>query len=198
MIRITELAHEQIARALSSGDLAVDATAGKGRDTLFLAQQVGPGGRVYAFDIQQEALEKTYSLLARYGLGERVTLINDGHEGMSKHITEPVGAVMFNLGYLPGGDPNIVTDLETTLPALEASLRLLRPGGVITLVLYGGHARGAAEKAAVLDYCAGLEGSAYGVVQTRLLNCVGVPPELVVVKKFRKQPSGGLAEGDNC
>lgn len=141
---------------------------------------------------------KTASLLARHGLRERVMLINDGHEGMSKHIAEPIGAVMFNLGYLPGGDPNIVTDLETTLPALEASLRLLRPGGVITLVLYGGHARGAAEKAAVLDYCAGLEGSAYGVVQTRLLNCVGVPPELVVVKKFRKQPSGGLAEGDNC
>lgn len=197
MIRITELAQEQVARVLREGDLAVDATAGKGRDTLFLARQVGPQGRVYAFDVQREALEKTAALLKGNGLLDRVTLIDEGHERMADHIAAPVAAVMFNLGYLPGGDPTVVTRPETTRCALKASLNLLRPGGAVTLVLYGGHTGGAGEKAAILDYCSNLEGSAYGVIQTRLLNRSGNPPELVVVEKFQK-PSGAPAADSGC
>lgn len=185
MIRITELAREQVGRVLQSGALAVDATAGNGRDTLFLAGLVGPEGHVYAFDIQEMALRKTALLLNQNKLAERVTLIRAGHETMAAHIDAPVTAVMFNLGYLPGGDHSIVTRPESTCLALAASLKLLQAGGLITLVLYSGHPQGKKEKEAVLDYCRYLDGDLCGVVQVKLLNRSGDPPELVVIKKIK-------------
>lgn len=109
MIRITEIAQKQVAEVLREGDRAVDATAGNGWDTLFLARLVGPDGRVYAFDIQQAALDETAALLRKNKLLERVDLIHAGHEAMASYVKEPVAAVMFNLGYLPGGDHSIVT-----------------------------------------------------------------------------------------
>ncbi|NMD42712.1 MAG: methyltransferase domain-containing protein [Firmicutes bacterium] len=184
MIRITELAQEQVSRVVRSGDLAVDATAGNGRDTLFLARLVGPGGRVFAFDIQERALRQSALLLGENELAERVTLIHAGHETMAAHIGGPVAAVMFNLGYLPGGDHAITTCPERTAAALAASLELLRPGGVVTLVLYPGHPPGKKEREALLEYCCSLDGAAWGVIQVRLLNRRGAPPELLVLKKF--------------
>ncbi len=186
MIRITELAQEQISRVVRQGALVVDATAGNGRDTLFLARLVGPGGRVFAFDIQEGALQKTASLLEENRLAERVTLLHAGHETMSAHIEAPVSAVMFNLGYLPGGDRAIVTRPESTRLALAASLELLRPGGLITVVLYPGHPQGKEEREIIVDYCRSLDSKVCRVVQVALLNCSGVPPELLVLKKFKE------------
>lgn len=188
MIRITELARERVERVLGNGDLAVDATAGKGRDTLFLARAVGPAGRVIAFDIQRQALAETASLLKQNNLAHRVSLVCGGHETMAAHVDTPVAAVMFNLGYLPGGDHGIVTRPETTRRALASSLELLRPGGLITLVLYSGHPQGDQEKKAIVNYCRELDGALYSVVQVRLLNRRGAPPELLVVKKSKNQP----------
>ena len=168
---------------MREGDRAVDATAGNGRDTLFLARLVGAGGRVYAFDIQQEALDETAALLRQNNMSERVTLIQAGHEAMDSYVEEPVAAVMFNLGYLPGGSRSIVTRPETTLQGLAAALQLLKPGGLATLVLYPGHAEGKKEKSALLEYCSGFDGLAFGVVHARLLNREEAP-ELLVVKKF--------------
>lgn len=184
MIRITELAQEQVAQVLREGDSAVDATAGNGRDTLFLARLVGCRGRVYAFDIQQEALAKTEMILRENGLASKVTLIHAGHETMASHINGPVAAVMFNLGYLPGGDHTIVTRPESTRRGLAAALSLLCRGGLATLVLYPGHPQGKKEKTVLLDYCCRLNSADFGVVHTRLLNSGGAPPELLVVKKF--------------
>lgn len=184
MIRITELAQQQIAQVLREGDVAVDATAGNGLDTLFLARLVGSRGHVYAFDIQQAALQKTAALLNRNGLVQRVTLIHAGHETMAAQISGPVAAVMFNLGYLPGGDHSIATRHESTRQGLVASLELLRRGGLITLVLYPGHPQGEKEKTAILDYCRELDSAACGVIHATLLNRSGASPELLVVKKF--------------
>jgi len=164
----------------------VDATAGNGWDTLFLARLVGPDGRVYAFDIQQAALDETAALLRKNKLLERVDLIHAGHEAMASYVKEPVAAVMFNLGYLPGGDHSIVTRPESTLRGLAAALQLLKPGGLATLVLYPGHAEGKKEKEALLEYCCGLDASTFGVVHARLLNREKPPPELLLVKKFSR------------
>ena len=41
------------------GETVVDATAGNGNDTQFLAELVGENGHVLAFDIQQAALDST-------------------------------------------------------------------------------------------------------------------------------------------
>ncbi len=114
---------------LQEGDVAVDATAGNGHDTLYLAQKVGERGHVYAFDVQQAALDSTKERLAENGIpDERVTLILSGHERMADYVKEPVRCVLFNLGWLPSGDHSVTTRVPTTLAAVEAACGLLLPG----------------------------------------------------------------------
>ena len=106
-MRLVDRAHELLGEVLREGDLAIDATAGNGNDVAFLAEQVGNSGKVYAFDLQQDAIEASAKLLAKKSL-ENVELYPCGHESMVETIPSKilgqVTAVTFNLGYLPGGD----------------------------------------------------------------------------------------------
>ncbi len=152
MRKLTELAHEHCRVVLRSGDVAIDATAGNGHDTLFLAQQVGVDGKVFALDIQEQALQSTTSLLQSYGIG-LAELIKASHAILdsaipSKHHGQ-IAAVMFNLGYLPGGDKTVITKPKSTLQAVMQATKLLRAGGVMTLLCYTGHAGGTEETEAV-------------------------------------------------
>lgn len=154
--RATRLARTGVAATAPwpANALAIDATAGNGHDTVFLAGLVGPAGRVVGFDLQAAAIESAQNRLRHAGLLERVSLHTVGHENMEDLIgppenLRPVTAVMFNLGYLPGGDKRLTTRTETTLHALEAAARLLAPGGVLSVVGYTGHPGGGAETAAV-------------------------------------------------
>ena len=116
------LASQCLREALRPGDHAVDATMGNGQDTLLLAQLVGPTGRVDAFDIQPSALVKTRERLEEADCMAQARLHLAGHETMADAVRGPVQAVVFNLGWLPGGDKEITTRVETTRRALEASL----------------------------------------------------------------------------
>lgn len=177
------MARELVSGHVSPGDTVVDATAGNGYDTLFLAELVGAQGRVYSFDVQSEAIVRTTGRLLSAHLLPRVRLICSGHEKLASHIKEKVSAVMFNLGYLPGADHRIVTRPETTLTALEASLEMLTPGGIITIVLYSGHAGGKEEKQIILDYCSKLEQDFYTVVFYGMINWLNHPPSLIAIGK---------------
>lgn len=178
-----KLAHEFIAPVLVPGALAVDATAGNGHDTLFLARGVGPEGRVYAFDIQPEALLKTRDLLARHGLLERVTLLAADHREMSRYVPPHVQAVMFNLGYLPGGDHRVVTQPASTLEALKAALELLSPGGRISLVVYTGHPGGLEELKVVEDFTSTLPTGEFVVMRLSFWNRSPKSPVLFFLEK---------------
>ena len=139
-MRLTELAQIRVGRAVRPGETVIDATVGNGHDTVFLANCVGEGGRVIGFDIQERALELTRCRLLENGIAlERVSLFSRGHEFMGECVTGPVGAVMFNLGYLPGGDHSITTQTAGTVSALEQAWKLLRPGGLISMLCYRGH-----------------------------------------------------------
>ncbi|HHX87018.1 MAG TPA: methyltransferase domain-containing protein [Firmicutes bacterium] len=162
--------------------MVADATAGNGRDTLMLARQVGPWGRVYAFDIQELALQRTRELLVQEGVAGRVYLILNGHEHMSRHIKVPLAAVMFNLGYLPGGDQGVITGADTTVAGIREALSLLKPGGLVTIVIYTGHRGAAEEKEAVLRYCRRLDQKQYTVMHVNFINQVRCPPELVAIR----------------
>jgi predicted methyltransferase len=150
MPRLTELAHDVVRAVLGRGDVAIDATAGNGHDTRFLAELVGPIGRVFAFDIQPEALDRTQEAVREF---DTVTLLLRDHAELWGAIPDyyrgHVGAVMFNLGYRPGGDKSLTTRAETTTRAVVGALDVLRPGGVLTVVAYTGHAGGAEEADAV-------------------------------------------------
>lgn len=179
-----DFSHLLLAAHLRPGASAVDATAGNGHDTVFLARQVGPHGRIYAFDIQKRALAETRCRLREVGLTERVVLIHDGHEKMREYVDEVVGGVVFNLGYLPGGDKTIVTRPETTLAALDAALELLAPGGVVVFVVYTGHSGGKREGRELRSRAAQLPASRFQVLQQRFLNVrKSCPPELVAIRR---------------
>lgn len=153
-MRLTEMVHARLAEHLQAGDLAIDATAGNGHDTAFLAAKVGAGGRVIAIDIQADALAATRARLEAAGLADRVELIQSDHAAhlntlRSSHAGS-AAAILFNLGYLPGGDKSIVTHAGGTAIALEAAHELLRPGGLLSVTAYRGHP-GGPEEASVVE-----------------------------------------------
>ncbi len=154
-VSITQLAQEHISQRLQAGQIAIDATAGNGYDTVFLAQSVGDEGVVYGFDVQQRALQNTYDRLVDAKLEHCVTLIEEGHENMAARIPTAihgqVAAIMFNLGYLPGSDKAITTQPKTTWLAINAATRLLAPNGMMTVVAYRGHA-GAQDEAGIVAH----------------------------------------------
>ncbi len=144
---VTQLAHNIHRRNLKPGDQVLDATAGNGHDTLFLARIVG-SENVTAMDLQQEALESARARLTsenhggvRWLLGDHAILMEqlerDGHR---------FRAIVFNLGYLPGGDKTIVTQQASTARAITVAERLLDDGGVMTVVAYPGHDAGREEE----------------------------------------------------
>ena len=137
----TELVHSIINGRIGAGAFCIDATAGRGRDTAYLCELVGPCGRVIAFDIQQEAVDSTNALLAARGLRAEVHL--DSHSNMANYAEpETVDCIVFNLGWLPGGDHRIFTHADTSFAAISAGLELLKKGGLMCVTIYHGGATG--------------------------------------------------------
>ena len=127
LTKITDINKLYLEKVINKGDIVVDATMGNGYDTKYLAEKVGEEGFVYSFDIQETALKSTKKRLDKENLSDRVKLILDGHENMDKYVEGEVSCVLFNLGYLPRADHNIITKPETTIKAIKHSLNLLKP-----------------------------------------------------------------------
>lgn len=153
---ITARVHELLRETLKVADRAIDATCGRGHDTEVLVERCGPQGRVYAIDLQQEAIEETRKRLA--GRKGEVILIEGDHARLDELIMPEdrgrIAAVVFNLGFLPGSDKRIKTQSKTTLEALRKALSLLRPGGLLLVVIYTGHREGEDEQRAILRWLA--------------------------------------------
>ena len=178
------LARDVLARAVRPGDAVIDATMGNGHDTCFLCEAVGPSGRVYAFDVQEQAVDSTRSLLRREGLLERAQLFCSGHEFMDEYVREPVRAAVFNLGWLPGGDHTVTTRWETTQAAVQKALDLLQPGGVLVVCAYPGHAEGDRERQELAAFLAALPNRAWNVLRQHFLNADPGAPECFVAQKL--------------
>lgn len=182
--RPTELAQLLLRDVIAPGDLAVDATAGNGHDTLFLAQAVGAGGRVLAFDTQAAALESARGRVAAAGLAGRVDFHLESHANMANRTAQGgVAAVMWNLGYLPGGDHGAITTAGETLRGLEAAARVLKAGGWMTVVCYPGHAGGDEEAAAVLHWLQDQADKGWRVARYDILGTRRPAPCLIVAVK---------------
>ena len=181
--RTTELAMSVTLAYIRQGDTAVDATCGAGQDTVVLARAAGNDGKVYAFDIQKKAILLTEERLKTHGI-TNVHLIMQSFASMSEHIPEnSASAVVFNLGYLPGGDHSVTTTADTTPEGLDCALRTIRQGGIVTVVMYDGHDEGAEEKKRVLEWAETLDQSRYHVACVRLLNQKNHPPEILWITK---------------
>jgi hypothetical protein len=176
--------HDVIKRVVCEGDTVIDATAGNGNDTVFLAELVGNSGRVYSFDVQKKACDKTLCKLMERGLSDRVTLIEDGHENMDRYLSCSVKAVMFNLGYLPGGDHNIGTRAETTIAAIRKSMELIEKNGIISIVVYYGGDSGFDEKDRLMDFIREIDFKRFTVLKSEFVNQPNCPPIFVCIEKY--------------
>ncbi|OMP67410.1 class I SAM-dependent methyltransferase [Domibacillus epiphyticus] len=174
-------------KAVSPGCFAVDATAGNGHDTLFLANLIGESGHVFAFDVQEQALKKTGERLKQENVANRVTLFQSGHEKAKNLIPAEhhgqLTAAVFNLGYLPKSDKTIVTKPETTIQAVRDLFDMLRPGGLIVLVIYHGHEEGALERDAVVSFAESLDQQLAHVMRYEFINQANNPPFIIAIEK---------------
>ena len=177
------LAQDALSRLIQPGDSVVDATLGNGHDTCYLAELVGPEGHVTGFDIQADAVERSRQLLADKGLLDRCSLHAVGHQHLAEYVTTPVQAVVFNLGWLPGGDKSITTLWETTRQAVTSALNLLVKGGICTICAYPGHEAGDIERHALYDFLSALRPQEYNVLHHKFLNAGPGAPECFIIQK---------------
>lgn len=186
--RVLQYAKTLLRDTIEIGDTVVDATAGNGHDTLFLAELVGDTGRVYAFDVQQQAVDATMNRLAEAGVQARCEVILDGHEQVANYVSTPIKAAVFNLGYLPGAAHDVITKPSTTVAALESLLQQLVVGGMIVLVIYYGHEGGKEERDRVLDYAASLPQKQVHVLRYEFINQQNDPPFVIALEKVKEFP----------
>lgn len=196
LTRIVSWSHRLAREVLRPGDLAIDLTAGRGKDTCLLAEAVGPTGRVLAYDIQHQALAATARALRDFdrepvflSVGQAIPssagifLVEGCHSTVADAVTEGAKVVMANLGYLPGGDPQVTTREMTTLAALEQGLKILEIGGRLIVTVYTGHPGSTEEEVAVNMLLSGLPSADWQVLQVRVVNHVDAPVLLVAEKK---------------
>jgi ubiquinone/menaquinone biosynthesis C-methylase UbiE len=169
---------------VQEGDICIDATAGRGHDTLQLCRLVGDSGHVTAFDIQQDAVDSTKNLLDKNGFSHRADVLLRSHSEMDELFEEEtVSAITFNFGWLPRGDHNIFTKKETSIPAIEKGLRLLKNGGIMTLILYYGRETGFEERDALLEFLPTLDCTKYTVIEMPFVNRPNCPPIPILIIK---------------
>lgn len=205
--QITEWCHHFIAEQVKEGDICIDATMGNGNDTEFLCGLVGESGKVYAFDIQEQAVEATRKRLSEAGFLERAELFCASHAEMDvvvngcgdgcseqravsrgkRHVAKScvgdVSCIVFNFGYLPGGDHHVATNAETSIAAIEKGLCLLKKQGVMSLCIYSGGDSGFEERDALLPYLKTLDPKKYLVIVSEYYNRPNNPPIPVMIVK---------------
>ena len=192
MVDLVGLHKYFIMEHLREGDVAVDFTMGNGNDTLFLSKAVGENGKVYAFDIQEDALISTRAHLEANGAPENYTLICASHHRVKEFVTEPIKAGMFNLGYLPRSGRKAVTTMrETTMPAVEAAIELLAPDGVLIVAIYPGHEEGALEGEMLREYFSTLSKYRICPSEFKILNSP-TSPYFFLIEKSPKAKFGEI------
>ena len=176
-----KLSHEHMKANIKEGDTVIDATAGRGRDTLLLSEIVGDKGFVYAFDIQKEAIDSTEALM-KENHRTNVALINESHHLMANFVAQ-AKCVVFNLGFLPGGDHSIYSHPETSIQAIDTALSIITNDGFVSICSYYGGDTGYEERDALLTYLENLDQKKYTVMLQSFYNRKNCPPLFIVIEK---------------
>lgn len=180
-------AHSLLETVVKNGDVAIDATVGNGNDTTFLAKLVGESGKVFGFDIQEQAINNTRKRLEMDRLGHRVELLLTSHENIEERIPkqyfQKIAGAIFNLGYLPGGDKHIITTPQSTIHAIGQLLKIMPPGGIILIVVYYGHPGGQHECDHLLQYVATIDQKQAHVLKYQFLNQINHAPFVIAIEK---------------
>ncbi|MBB6630153.1 tRNA (mnm(5)s(2)U34)-methyltransferase [Clostridium algidicarnis] len=172
---ISVLSHNIIRDNIKNFDIAIDATLGNGKDTDFLSKYFK---KVYSFEIQHIAIENYKNKEM-----QNVNLIEESHEFIDNTIKSSVDCIIYNLGYLPGGDKNITTNCKSTLISIKKGLELLKSQGIMAISMYSGHEEGKKEKEEILKYASSLDKLIYGSMLHETLNRNNAPSLLIIEKR---------------
>ncbi|MBR4256051.1 MAG: class I SAM-dependent methyltransferase [Clostridia bacterium] len=181
-MQLLDAAKSFLAGKIKETDTLVDFTMGNGHDTAYLCSLV-PDGKVYAFDIQKEAIENTRKLLTEKGYNN-AELILDSHANIAKYVPS-LKCGMFNLGYRPGGDKSVTTLTESTLKAVTDGINLMQKGGVLVISVYPGHAEGEKEGRELYSLLSSYDKVYYSVIQYKMINSP-TSPFILAVEKYDK------------
>ena len=186
MFQLLDIAKSFLNQAeITSESVLADFTMGNGHDTLYLCSLV-PQGKVYAFDIQEQALVNTRARLDEVGVTADAVLIHDSHSNAKKYIDTEIDAGMFNFGYRPGGDKSVHTMRESTLPAVKDAISMLKKGGVLVISVYPGHDEGRVEGEMLLEMLAEYDKKLYCVSHFHLVNSPDAP-FVIAIEKYNKE-----------
>lgn len=173
---------------VGDGDWIIDATCGRGRDTLKLAHLLSQKGSLIGIDIQIEAIKETQQLLQERLDAEqldRVHLFCQSHAQFPSIAHEQsIALIVYNLGYLPQGDKSLTTMTGSTLRSVGQAMELLRPGGLISITCYPGHFEGKIEQDALVQMARGLPHQSWDARLYRKLNSETAPSLLLLKKKL--------------
>ncbi|WP_041462228.1 tRNA (mnm(5)s(2)U34)-methyltransferase [Chlamydia caviae] len=186
---VVQLSHEIFQKVLTPGDTVVDATCGNGKDCLILARLLKGKGKLIAYDVQKEALNRT-ALLCSKSLSPEERSVIEFKEMSHEHINE-AGAKLFhyNLGYLPNGDKRITTLETTTMLSIQKALDLVAPQGVITVVCYPGHEEGSHEMVSIEKLAIGLDSRLWEVGSFYIMNR-NKAPRLLIFRSLKVGDKG--------
>lgn len=179
MEKVLDFVRERIKEKIKKTDICLDATCGRGNDTLFLAKL---SKKVYAFDVQKEAIDYSKNLLKEY---DNIEFINDTHENILDYINENINIAMFNLGYLPKGDKTITTKCSSTIASVSKVIRKLEVNGIITIVCYPGHPEGFIESKELIEYLKNINQKEYDIVRYDFINQINNPPFAIIIEKIK-------------
>lgn len=174
-----DLAHQTWAKAAQPGDWAIDATCGNGWDSLYLADQYEG---VIGIDIQETAIEKTRQQLLEH---QNVHLFCQSHETFPALAqNRPIRLIVYNLGYLPGGDKQLTTRVQSTLTSIQNGLELILPGGLMSITCYPGHPEGESEQKAILQMSQTLSSQKWSVCFHTWENRLKAPSLLLIQRSL--------------
>lgn len=176
--KVIPFVHNKLKEIVTTEDYVIDGTCGNGYDTLFLARLAR---KVYAFDIQELAIENTKERMKRNRI-HNVEFILDSHANVDKYVEEKIKAAVFNLGYLPGSDKKVVTKGETTLEAVKKIQNKLVVGGIMCFVVYTGKFGGEEESDDLLSYVKELDFKEFNVIKYCYLNNEKAPYVIIMEK----------------
>lgn len=181
-----DLAHQYWQKVLKQGDTVIDATCGNGHDAAALAEMLEScgGGSVVAIDLQHSAIEASKERCSKWLSSPTqvaITFINGSHTQFPQTvISGSIALIVYNLGYLPGGDKAVTTLTSSTLESLEKALELIRHGGAISITCYPGHEEGKREEERLLEFVAGLSPEKWSCCHHRWLNRRNAPSLLLI------------------
>ena len=192
MLNLRDTQKELLKKHIQKGSVVADFTMGNGNDTLWLSNQVGENGKVFAFDIQEAAVYNTKALLEKENCAQNYTLIKDSHHLLKNYIDCPLDAGIFNLGFLPGGDKSLTTVRSTTLPAIETALTLIKAGGCLMIAIYPGHEEGRLEGELICDILSKYDQKHLSAYRFNVLNAATSPYFIYV--EINEKYKGGITK----